>query len=123
MRRKLQEERAALERNPNYPESPTCPAGAAVGETAQGRGCFCWVEETVLTVGDSPTSLNGYCFGNYLACPTWIAEKQRIEAAQKTRLSRVSFARPRRELVEVGDNTMVMAGPRDGRGDDVRVPG
>lgn len=65
-----------------------CPAGAVIGETIQGSGCRCRVEHESLTATSSPTSLILYCLNRdgYKRCPTWQAEKKRIEAGRVARL-------------------------------------
>lgn len=67
---------------------PACPAGAAIGETPGGSGCRCRVEHESLTATSSPSSLILYCLSGdgYKACPTWRAEKDRIESGRVARL-------------------------------------
>jgi hypothetical protein len=55
-----------------------CPAGEPIGETLQGSGCRCHVEDTSLLAATNPSSLIGYCLSsNYASCPTWRREKNR----------------------------------------------
>jgi len=63
-----------------------CPAGEPIAEAPQGSGCACRVEATVLLAGTDPSSLTAFCLGDHRRCPTWIAEKHRVWAAQKRSL-------------------------------------
>lgn len=56
-----------------------CPAGTAVFETAEGSACRCKVEEQTITFLRDPSSLVNFCMGLYTLCPSWQAEKGRIE--------------------------------------------
>jgi hypothetical protein len=56
----------------------TCPAGGRVTGVGRDRGCFCAIEQQVITAKDDPTSLFAYCEGRYTDCPTWRAEKDRV---------------------------------------------
>lgn len=65
-----------------------CPAGGVIAETMEGSGCRCRVEHESLTATSSPSSLIRYCLHRegYMACPTWRAEKDRIESGRVARL-------------------------------------
>lgn len=68
--------------------APKCPAGAAIAETPGGSGCRCRVEHASLTATSAPSSLILYCLSRdgYQTCPTWRAEKDRIESGRVARL-------------------------------------
>lgn len=59
-----------------------CPAGSAIAETPGGPACRCWVEKETITARESPTSLSEFCCSAYAKCPSWQAEKQRLEEAK-----------------------------------------
>jgi hypothetical protein len=56
-----------------------CPVAEAVGGTC----VWCPIEETVIDARLNPTATSAYCMGDYKACPTWRAEKQRVWAARR----------------------------------------
>lgn len=51
-----------------------CPVAELVGETC----VWCPIEESVLDIRLNPTATSAYCMGDYTACPTWRAEKERV---------------------------------------------
>lgn len=59
-----------------------CPAGTAVG----GDGCVCAIERLRIDGRRNPDSIQAFCLGEYTACPTWRAERDRIDAGEKTEL-------------------------------------
>jgi hypothetical protein len=116
MRRNMAAARESLEQRPSFREGrPVCPAGKFVAETSEGPACRCVIEQQTISVGTQPVSLGDFCFGDYRACPTWRAEKKRIEESRKTFLIDEGRGRKAPELVEVEDNVFAIAGRRDGR--------
>jgi hypothetical protein len=67
---------------------PRCPAGAFIAETIEGSGCRCRVEHESLTASSHPSSLIRFCLSRegYMQCPTWQAEKARVESGRVARL-------------------------------------
>lgn len=63
-----------------------CPAGEPIGEALEGSGCHCRVEHSAILAATSPRSLLAFCLGDYRACPTWQAEKERVWADMRTEL-------------------------------------
>ena len=66
-----------------------CPAGTPIGCTPAGSGCRCGIEHSSICAATDPTSLIDFCLnraGGYRRCPTWLAEKERIEAQRKAPL-------------------------------------
>lgn len=61
----------------------TCPAGMFIAETPGGPAVRCWVEKEVIMARDNPTSLANFCCDEYTKCPTWRAEKKRVQEAKK----------------------------------------
>lgn len=56
-----------------------CPAG----DTARaGTAVRCKIEHSTISAYLDPSSVQGFCCGNYQSCPTWLAEKARIDAKQ-----------------------------------------
>lgn len=51
-----------------------CPAGRMLDSGTEGPACRCGVEESLVTAARDPSSLVGYCCGEYVQCPTWRAE-------------------------------------------------
>lgn len=57
----------------------TCWAGRQIGdERERPLGCRCGVEGTRIMEPSGTPTLARWCFGDYTACPTWIAEKDAI---------------------------------------------
>jgi len=54
-----------------------CPAGEACGA---GKAVRCRIEHSTIVAAENPSTVQGFCLGQYMLCPTWQAEKQRIEA-------------------------------------------
>lgn len=57
--------------------SSDCPAATAY-KTDRGLTVRCGVERTRLSEASDPQSLLTFCLGDYRACPTWRAERQRF---------------------------------------------
>lgn len=66
-----------------------CPAGEQLHDA-----CRCKIEHATITDRENPTSLRGFCCGNYQACPTWRtardAENEQKLRAENERLARVT---------------------------------
>lgn len=65
------------------PADIECPAGELRGECS----VYCSVETQPIDGRLNPDSVQAFCAGAYTACPTWIAEKERIAAANNTPLA------------------------------------
>ena len=73
-KRGLQEARRVLETRKTFRNGcSNCPAANDLG----GGAVRCAVEQTTLTPQDDPMSLATFCHGEYQACPTWRAERER----------------------------------------------
>lgn len=57
----------------------TCPAGDVRGDSK----VFCAVEQHAIEGRLSPESVEGFCCGDYKACPTWRLEYERIQENKK----------------------------------------
>lgn len=117
LRRATERERQALlARDAFQRQVPTCPAGRFAAGSPTGPGCYCGVEGgEPITIGTQPSSLTRWCFGDYVTCPTWRAEKRRIAEARKLPLVAAGAGRKRRELVEIEDGVFAVGGDREGR--------
>jgi hypothetical protein len=82
-----------------------CPAGS-LQSSPEGDSCWCGVEQASISAALSPSSLTSFCLSNYVDCPTWRAEKERVWAGSHRELiddAAVEAARsgkPTRELPE-----------------------
>jgi hypothetical protein len=57
----------------------TCPAGSLVGDAS----VVCGIEHGVIDGRHSPESVEGFCCGEFSACPSWRMEKERVEQNKK----------------------------------------
>lgn len=57
-----------------------CPAGVPIGITPTGSGCRCKIAHETITTAANPKSLLMFCMSGYRQCPTWQAEKARVES-------------------------------------------
>lgn len=64
-------------------EDIACPAGRVVGDA----GCFCSLEQGVVDGRTQTASIGAYCMSEYVECPTWQAEKRRLEDSKDQRKS------------------------------------
>jgi hypothetical protein len=60
-----------------------CPAGSC---EAGGTGVYCAIERGLIDARRNPNSVEGFCLGEYLTCPTWRREKEREWAHESVEL-------------------------------------
>lgn len=56
-----------------------CPVAQRLGDSC----VYCPIEDHVIEGRKSPESVEGFCAGDYTACPTWQFEKERLAANKK----------------------------------------
>jgi hypothetical protein len=78
-----------------------CPAAIPVFETPRGSGVHCGVEDNTLTAAADPSSLESFCFGQYVLCPSW-EQAKRWEQEGRGEERDKPFAERQREYAEMG---------------------